>query len=93
LEASETDVLNVEVIKNSLLKKYKNLRVLLKIGHKGCHYITNEFEIKIPAAPELNSQILKDYQIVDTTGAGDGFTAAFFVKYKQLICKLHFGFP
>ena len=70
-----------------LSEKYKNLRVLLKLGHKGCHYITNALDIKLPTAPEFNPQILNDFQIVDTTGAGDGFTAAFFVKYKELICN------
>jgi len=70
------------------LKKYKDLRVLLKLGHKGCHYISNTLDLKLPPVPEFNPKIINDYKIVDTTGAGDGFTAAFFVKYKELICKL-----
>ena len=101
LETNEIHDISYETIHNSLLKKYKDLRVLLKLGHKGCHYISNTLDLKLPPVPEFNPKIINDlfcffeniliindYKIVDTTGAGDGFTAAFFVKYKELICKL-----
>ena len=41
---------------------------------------------------ELNPQILTDYSIIDTTGAGDCFTAAFFVRYIELTGYLKFIF-
>ena len=90
MNSNEHEALNPEAIKSTLLTKYKDLRVLLKLGSKGSHYISNSLEIRVPASPELNDQILKDYQIVDTTGAGDGFTAAFFVRFKETICKINF---
>ena len=32
----------------------------------------------------LNPQVLKDYKIIDTVGAGDCFTGAFAVKHSEL---------
>ena len=32
----------------------------------------------------LNPQVLKDYKIIDTVGAGDCFTGAFTVKHSEL---------
>ena len=68
------------------------MRILLKLGDKGCHYISNSLDIRIKSAPEYNKEILNDNQIVDTTGAGDCFTAAFFVKYNEIICKNFLNF-
>ena len=33
---------------------------------------------------EINPDILNEYKIIDTTGAGDCFTGAFFVRYIEL---------
>lgn len=64
------------------------MRVLLKLGSKGCNFISNTLNIEMPSAPGFNENILNDYKIVDTTGAGDCFTGAFFVKYNELICEI-----
>jgi len=61
-----------------LQKKFPNLEVLLKLGSKGSAFIDKKGKLIRQIA--LNDPMLK---IVDTTGAGDCFTAAFSVAYAQ----------
>lgn len=68
------------------------MRILLKLGSKGSSYQTIKAIIDQPSSTIINPDILNEYPIVDTTGAGDCFTAAFFVRYKELICKFSFIF-
>jgi len=70
-------------IKDVLLKRNPNLKVLLKLGSKGCEMITKDYDIPMSVVGTYNKQIMEDYKIVNTTGAGDCFTAAFMVKYSE----------
>lgn len=71
-------------IRSTLLTKHPNLRVLLKLGSKGSAVITNNTAVKADSVTLLNPQILKEYKIIDTVGAGDCFTGAFAVKHAEL---------
>jgi len=79
----ETEKRN-ETIRNTLLSKHPNLKLLLKLGHKGCAILgKNQFYYR-DVVTSYNKNILNDYKIVDTTGAGDCNTGSFFVKYAEL---------
>jgi len=56
-----------EAIVRSLLK-HGVRNVILKLGDKGCYYLCGEQSGYSPAVPT---------KVIDTTGAGDNFTAAF----------------
>lgn len=71
-------------IKEILLNKYPHVRLIMKLGSSGSAYISKLKEIKMKAVTELNPSILKEYKIIDTTGAGDCFTAAFSVRYIEI---------
>jgi ribokinase len=68
-------------IRSKLLASYPNLKVLLKLGSKGSAIITTDLAVQGHSATAINSEVLKDYKIVDTVGAGDCFTGAFAVKH------------
>lgn len=68
-------------IRLKLLKSYPNLKVLLKLGSKGSAIITSELAVQGHSVTIVNTEILKDYKIVDTVGAGDCFTGAFAVRH------------
>jgi sugar/nucleoside kinase (ribokinase family) len=56
-----------------LLKRFPRLEVIhVKMGKRGSRIITRETDIEIPVYP-----IEKKYPIIDPTGAGDSFDAAF----------------
>lgn len=57
--------------------------MLLKMGSKGARIITKTIDLTVTVANKINPEISNDYQIVDTVGAGDCFTAAFIVKYSE----------
>ena len=57
-------------IKIKLLSKFPNLKVLLRLGSNGCALISKDHFIKIPIITKENENILRDYKIVDVTGAG-----------------------
>lgn len=40
--------------------------------------------MSVPSVTGVNGEILKDYEILDTVGAGDCFTSAFFVRFSEL---------
>lgn len=61
---------NTEEFRSVLLKKFPNLRILLKLGSQGSQIITNEIDIKIPTVNKIKPEINDNYKIVDTTGAG-----------------------
>lgn len=44
--------------------------------------ISKDLHVKCPASS--NEEVLKDFKIVDTVGAGDCFTGAFAVKHSEL---------
>jgi sugar/nucleoside kinase (ribokinase family) len=70
----------VEEIRTKIIAKYKNLKVLLKLGSKGSSLITDKLYIHCDVATKINPAILTKYKIIDTVGAGDCFTSAFCVK-------------
>ena len=43
----------------------------------GCKFVNKNYELAMKVANEINPAVLNDYKIIDTTGAGDCFTAAF----------------
>ena len=51
------------------LQAYGASHIVIKMGAKGCYIATPEKEVMIPATP--------DTKVVDTTGCGDTFVAAF----------------
>jgi len=79
-----TEELNIEVVKSKLLTKHPNLKIFLKMGSKGCGILTKDTFVTSNAATSHSDKILQDYKIVDTTGAGDCLTAAFFSRYIQV---------
>jgi ribokinase len=58
--------------------------VLLKLGSKGSAIITKDISSWGKTVTMVNPQVLKDYKIIDTVGAGDCFTGAFTVKHSEL---------
>lgn len=60
---------------------------MLKLGSKGAHIITEDLSLHVDVVTKTNHDILKDYKIVDTVGAGDCFTGAFAVKFTELNWK------
>eukprot|EP01016_Furgasonia_blochmanni_P025744 TRINITY_DN2755_c0_g1_i11.p1 TRINITY_DN2755_c0_g1~~TRINITY_DN2755_c0_g1_i11.p1 ORF type:complete len:366 (+),score=47.38 TRINITY_DN2755_c0_g1_i11:91-1188(+) len=77
--------LNIQKIKDDFISKYPQLNIVLKLGEKGSAFISNKVYVLAESVTSLNPDILKDHKIVDTTGAGDVFTASFMVKYYELI--------
>jgi sugar/nucleoside kinase (ribokinase family) len=71
-------------IRSKLLAKHPNLRVLLKLGSKGSAIITSSVFVRGDVVTSINKDILKDYKIIDTVGAGDCFTGAFAVRHSEL---------
>lgn len=63
---------------NTLRKKgdNKNLEFLIKLGSKGCKFIDKSNKVIHQKAIAI-----KDYKIIDTTGAGDCFTGSFAASY------------
>jgi len=84
LETTDESKVNIENIRETVMKKYPQMKVLLKLGSHGCHMIGKDFDLKVPTVNNFNDQIMKDHPIVNTTGAGDCFTANFIVKYAEL---------
>ena len=59
---------------------------ILKKGKDGSVVLTQNLIIEKKTVNSYNADIMKDYKIIDTVGAGDCFTSAFCVKYLE-ICK------
>lgn len=77
-----------EVLKSKLLSKFPNLKVLLRLGGNGCVFISKDHVIKVPVITKENENILRDYKIIDVTGAGDCWIGSFFAKYTTLEGKV-----
>jgi len=75
------DKVDIENIRSTLLTKHQNLKILLKLGSRGCAVLTKDTYVDSSVVTHHNSQILEDFKVADTTGAGDCFTAAFFVHF------------
>jgi len=71
-------------IKKKLLTKFPNLKVLLRLGSNGCAFISNDHFLKVAPLTRENENILRDYKIIDVTGAGDCWIGSFFAKYVKL---------
>lgn len=84
---SKSANITTEEIRNSLLAKYPNLIVVLKLGENGSAILTKQTRIDVTSAGKLNPKIMQDHKIVDTTGAGDCFTSAFCVKLNEMWSK------
>lgn len=63
---------NINEIKDTLIKKYPNYKILMTIGELGAYFIDNSKEYYDKAI---------DTKIVDTTAAGDTFSAYFISNY------------
>merc|ERR1711937_677554 len=70
----------VSRIRTELLSKYPKMNVILKLGSTGSMFVNQKHKIFMPTVTKFSKKILQDYEIVDTTAAGDCFTASFFVK-------------
>lgn len=55
LETEDQKEVTIENIKEKVMKKYPNLKVLLKMGSDGCHMIAQDFDLKIPTINNYNS--------------------------------------
>ena len=71
-------------VRMKLISKHPSLCVLLKLGSKGAAMITGDVAIKGNSVTCVNPQVLQDYKIIDTVGAGDCFTGAFAVRHSEL---------
>ncbi|CAI2375864.1 unnamed protein product [Moneuplotes crassus] len=61
-----------------LREKFPNLSILLKLGANGSAFISQDYTLEAPAVTDF-----KGKSIIDTTGAGDCFTACFALKLAQ----------
>lgn len=59
------------------------MTVLLKLGSKGARLITETEDVAVTVSNKVNTEVSKDYKIIDTVGAGDCFTSAFVTKYSE----------
>ncbi|KAL4463941.1 hypothetical protein ABPG74_005878 [Tetrahymena malaccensis] len=84
INSSSHEEITVDEIRQQLLSKYPNLTVVLKEGSKGSAVITKTDHLHVDSASLIKPDILNTYKIVDTTGAGDCFTAAFCVEFDKL---------
>lgn len=82
LDDAQLKANNTEEFRNVLLKKFPNLRILLKSGSQGSQIITNEIDIKIPTVNKIKPEINDNYKIVDTTGAGNIILFVSFYKHQ-----------
>jgi ribokinase len=73
-----------EEIRKKLIERHPNLRVLLKLGSKGSAVITKDVVVRGDVVTSINKDILNDYKIIDTVGAGDCFTGAYAVRHSEL---------
>lgn len=72
------------------MQQKQGFKLLLKLGAKGSTLLWiegngEEAVLHKESVPVVNFREHSDVQLVDTTGAGDTYTAAFAVKYAQLI--------
>ncbi|CAD8169824.1 unnamed protein product [Paramecium octaurelia] len=75
-----------KTIHDKVFTRYPDLIVLLKLGSNGSMLVTKEYSVRCQTVTQLNPNILEEYKIVDTVGAGDCFTSAFTVSfYNSLI--------
>jgi len=74
-----------DLIKERLIKAHPKLKIILKQGSKGSRIITKDFSTGMGSAGSYNEQILKDYKIKNTVGAGDCLAGSFAVAYFEKI--------
>lgn len=84
LKIDESQI-NEQLIKEKLVQSHPNLKVLLKQGSKGSTIITKDFSVSVNSAGNYNPEILKEYSILNTVGAGDCLDGAFAVAYFEKI--------
>lgn len=76
LSPNEHEVKKLKCSPEQLLKEYPNIKILLKRGSEGSRMMTKDKCIDVPACSFKKHPNLK---LVDTTCAGDTFTAGFAV--------------
>ena len=79
-------------IRQFLMHQKQGFKLLLKQGSKGSTLLWiegngEEAVLQKESVPVVNFREHPDVQLVDTTGAGDTYTAAFAVKYAQLLAE------
>lgn len=85
IKEGEFDLEQVAIeIREKLIKKHPNLKVLLKLGSRGSAVITSDLLVRGEVVTSINKNILQDFKILDTVGAGDCFTGAFAVKHSEV---------
>lgn len=57
--------------------------MLLKMGSHGARIITQTIDVSVTVVTKLNPEVSKEYQIVNTVGAGDCFTSAFVIRFSE----------
>ncbi|EGR29373.1 ribokinase, putative [Ichthyophthirius multifiliis] len=73
----EKKEISTQEIREQIIRKYKDLVVVLKKGSDGSEVISENIQIEVPSITQLDKKILDKYTIKDTVGAGDCFTAVF----------------
>ena len=87
MNEQDPEKIGINEIRNKLLTRFPNLVVVLKLGAKGSAVVTSDLHIVAGSVTMKRKEILEEFKIVDTTGAGDCFTSAFCVKFIELLGK------
>lgn len=83
----EESQITEELIKERLVKKHPNLKIILKQGSKGSRLITKDFSVGMGSAGSYNEKIAEDHKILNTVGAGDCLAGSFAVAYFEKIIE------
>ena len=73
-----------EYLMNKIPVNAKESKFCVKMGSEGSMYFDKELQVKCPALTETHPHIMQEYEIMDTTGAGDAFFSAFVFNYVKM---------